>query len=188
MEKLFHSANPERDAFMANVFNLFSHDIVRCWVRDDQSPYDDLGKATLRKSGASRGQGLDFGFGRRKQAYAVLLKCDPAADKTLSEPAQIKQANTTKTFAMYLDAASHPDKYQIVTSSETYPASGSVLIWSGVDPKAGRTIKKAFNFHDLLSLEQIIADLIVWHNRDFHMLLDHRVAWSHDLFKGLRRG
>ncbi len=118
----------------------------------------------------------------------MLLKCDPAADKTLSDPAQIKQANNTKTFAMFLDAASNPDKYQIATGSETYPASGSILIWSGVESKMGRTSKKAFSFYDILSLEQIIADLIAWHNRDFHMLLDHRVAWSHDLFKGLRKG
>ena len=184
-DSLFQSPNPERNHFTISVFNLFSQEIVECWVQDSHSPFTDRGKGSLRKSGASRGIGLDLAVEYRKQVYGMLLRCDLEADKPLTNPAQIVQ--DTKSFKLLLDAAATPTKYTVLIDSKKHDLGGVILVWSSVDEKAVRAARRQYALADILSLEQIISDLIAWGNRDFQMLLDRRVAWSHDLFKALRK-
>lgn len=184
---LFQSPDPARKQFIADVLNLFSGDIVRCWTADSRSAYDDVGKPTLRRTGAGRGLTLDFALRRRQRVYVALMQCDLAGDFVLTDPAQVDAANTTKTFGMFLDAAAHPEQYRAIIGDEAVEIAGSILVWGSVDEKAARTTKKRYGLQDILSLEHISADLVAWQNRDFQMLLDRRVAWSHDLFKTLRQ-
>lgn len=184
-DSLFRSPDPERNAFMVSVFNLFSSAIVQCWVQDARSPFDDLGKGSLRKSGASRGISLDVTVGRRNRVYGGLLRCDLSVDPPLTDAAQVVQ--DTKSFKLFLDAAANPSKYTVVIDGKKHDLAGLLLVWSCVDEKAVRAARREHGLADVLSLEQIIADLIGWGNRDFQLLLDRRVAWSHDLFKGLRK-
>ena len=184
---LFQSSDATRNQYLADVLNLFSRDIVRCWADDPQSPYDHLGKPSLRQARAGRGFTLDFALRRRNQVYVALMKFDLDEAITLTDPAQIEAANTSKTFAMFLDTAANPTRYKAILNNEKIDIAGAILIWGAVDPKAARAARKQFSFYDILSLEEICADLVGWNNRDFQMLLDKRVAWSHDLFKRLRQ-
>lgn len=61
-ERLFRSGNARADKFMSRLFGIFSEDIVRCWAKDPQCPYEDLGRPTLKRPDEKRGYTLDFTF------------------------------------------------------------------------------------------------------------------------------
>jgi hypothetical protein len=189
-DSLFHAADPERSRFLDGLFSLFAREVVRCWAADDHAPYSDLGRPALRQTGGQRGSPLDFAFQerRRKHVYGVVLYCDPVGDGALKDASQITALGATRTFAAFLDAAAQPSAYSLTIGGTDYPLVGSILIWSSLDSKKTRAIiRKTYAFHDILSLEDIIRDLIAWKNRDYQMLLDRRAAWCYDFFRGLRQ-
>ncbi|MAS36770.1 MAG: hypothetical protein CL610_22385 [Anaerolineaceae bacterium] len=186
---LFHPDHPERSRYLTGLFSLFARDIVRCWGEDKQAPYACLGKATLRQAKANRGSPMDFAFeDRKKQVFAVIMICDPLEDKPLVDAEQVEQFRTTRTFAAFLESALNPAPYSLAVGSADYPVAGSILIWSSLQSRKTRAVlRKTFGFADVLSVENIIADLLLWQNRDFQMLLDRRAAWSHEMFRVLRQ-
>ncbi len=187
---LFPPADPERSRFLDGLFSLFAREVVHCWATDDHAPFVDLGKPILRQPGGARGSPLDFAFQerRRKHAYGVVLYCDPTGDGPLKDASQITALSATRTFAAFLDAAAQPSAYSLSVGGADHPLVGSILIWSSLESKKTRaTIRKTYAFHDILSVEDIIRDLIEWRNRDYQMLLDRRAAWCYDFFRGLRQ-
>jgi hypothetical protein len=189
-DSLFKHHDPERSRFLDGLFSLFAREVVRCWATDEHAPYADLGRPTLRQVGGSRGSPLDFAFQekRRKHAYGVLLYCDPVGDGPLRDANQITALSATRTFAAFLDAAAQPSAYSLTVGGMDYPLIGSILIWSSLESKKTRAmIRKTYAFHDILSVEDMIRDLIEWKNRDYQMLLDRRTAWCYDFFRGLRQ-
>jgi hypothetical protein len=189
-DSLFQHHDPERSRFLDGLFSLFARVVVRCWATDEHAPYADLGRPTLRQVGGSRGSPLDFAFQekRRKHAYGVLLYCDPVGDGPLRDANQITALSATRTFAAFLDAAAQPSAYSLTVGGMDYPLIGSILIWSSLESKKTRAmIRKTYAFHDILSVEDMIRDLIEWKNRDYQMLLDRRTAWCYDFFRGLRQ-
>ncbi|MBZ0300202.1 MAG: hypothetical protein K8J31_10690 [Anaerolineae bacterium] len=187
---LFHPTDPDRSRFLNGLFNLFARDVIRCWTTDPQCAYTNLGKPTLRQTGAARGSPLDFAFQerRKQQVFAVVMLSDPLDNTPLKDPAQIEAFRSTRTFAAFLEAAQKPADFTLGIGSSEYPAAGSILIWSSFESKKTRAvIRKTYAFQDVLSLEDIVRDLIQWQNRDFQMLLDRRAAWCYDFFRSIRQ-
>jgi hypothetical protein len=187
--RLFQTPDPERNAFLAQILGLLSADIVRCWAAAAQSPYDLLGVPVLRAARAKRGYPLDFVLTARKHAYVAVMKADPLVDLPLAEPEQVAAYKTTRQFEAFLEAAAQPDQYVALIDKTEQPINGAILVWSSLGPSqsAIRAIKKAYQLQDILALDDMIADLLHWQNRDFQMLLDRRFAWNHDFFRGLRQ-
>ena len=77
-QNLFQSNNRPRDKFLARLFGIFSEELVRCWARDNQSPYRNLGRPTVKPTGQQRGYTLDFTFESKsdRQVYIAELKCE----------------------------------------------------------------------------------------------------------------
>lgn len=187
---LFQLHDPERSRFLDGLFSLFAREVVHCWATDDHAAYADLGKPTLKQMGGARGSPLDFAFQekRRKHTFGVVLYCDPTGDGALKDANQITALGATRTFAAFLDAAAQPSAYSLTVGGADYPLVGSILIWSSLESKKTRAvIRKTYAFHDILSVEDMIRDLIEWKNRDYQMLLDRRAAWCYDFFRGLRQ-
>jgi hypothetical protein len=189
-DDLFQPDDPERSRFLDGLFSLFAREVVHCWATDANAPYADMGKPILRQHNAARGSPLDFAFQerRRKHIYGVVLYCDPLGDGPLKDANQITALSATRTFAAFLHAAAQPSAYSLSVGGADYPLVGSILIWSSMESKKTRAvIRKTYAFHDILSVEDIIRDLIAWKNRDYQMLLDRRAAWCYDFFRGLRQ-
>lgn len=186
---VFHPADPERSRFLSTVFALFQDEIVHCWATDSRAPYRCTDRPTLRQTGARRGHTLDFAFQepRRGQTFAVMIQCDPATDTPLTDEAQVTQLSSTRAFAAFLDAAQNPAQYRLIISGEEQPVAGSILIWSAMDIRKARAIRKTLGLQDIFAMDYMIRDLIQWQNRDFQMLLDRRAAWCYDFFRHLRR-
>ncbi len=186
-DDLFPTGDAERRQFLAGLFNLFSTDIIRCWATDRQARYSMTGTPILRSVRGNRGYTLDYALQTGKRLYATVMKCDPVVDGPLHHADQIEAYTTTKAFAAFLDAARNPNQYVAVIDGEASPIAGSILIWGSATVRAQRAVKKAYGLHAILTMESIVGDLVQWNNREFQILLDRRVAWSHDFYRGLRQ-
>lgn len=73
-----HEADVARGKFLSRVFGIFSEDIVRLWAKDDRSPYEDLGRPTVKQNCATKGYTLDFTLrhAETKKTYISELKCE----------------------------------------------------------------------------------------------------------------
>ncbi len=132
IEQSFQSGTPERKRFIADLFSLFSADIVRCWAADPHSPYRAFDAPVLRRKDASRGSTLDFAFIYRQDLYVALMRCDPLTHGTLHDTAQVEAENTSKAFAEFLDAAQQPQQYIAIVEGREQPIAGSIMIWQRV--------------------------------------------------------
>ena len=186
-DSLFQSPDAERQRFLAGLFTLFSGDIIRCWAADKQAPYRIPGTPLLREINGSRGYTLDYALQTPKRLYVAMLRCDPVADGPLNSAAQVEAQATTRAFAAFLDAGRNPVNYFAIINGEELPVAGSILIWGSASLRAQRAVKKTYGLHDVLTMEGILGDLAQWQNREFQMLLDRRIAWSHDFYRGLRQ-
>ena len=65
---------------------------------------------------------------------------------------------------------------------------GSILVWGSVIGKGRAAVMKENGFKDVLSLEEIIAELQDWGSEDYRRLLADRAAWCQNLFEQLVLG
>jgi hypothetical protein len=62
----------------------------------------------------------------------------------------------------------------------------AILVWGRCTEQGRVSVIDTYGVHDVLSLEDMITDLLTWQNEDFIKLLDTRAAWCAELFSGLR--
>ncbi len=186
-EKVFHSVS-ERDKFLSRLFGIFNEEIVRIWCRDPHSPYKDLGRPTVRL-----GEGkytLDFTLQSRQSGdiFVGELKCELEFQNykylTLNSPSQFAH-HDKEAFRIFLDFASNSTKYLVTTSGKRVNPIGSVLVWGSVTEDGRKSIMKEQGIYDILSLEEIIADLVKWDNHEYRLFIEERLAWCQYLFNAL---
>ena len=94
-KSIFQSNDRARDKFLSRLFGIFSEEIVRCWGRAVQAPYEDLGRPTVKSFCAKRGFTLDFTFRSRDNGaiYIAEMKCELEYENyrylTLETPTQL---------------------------------------------------------------------------------------------------
>jgi len=191
-EKFFKDS--ERGKFLSRLFGIFSEEIVRIWCGDTRSRYEDLGRPTLKKNGEKRGRTLDFTFKSRKDGsiYVGELKCELEYQNyrylTLKEPSQLEhhkgKANEDTGFKRFLDMARDPKQYTV--NGKNYTVSGAVLVWGSVTDEGGEAVMKEYGLADVLSLQEIVDDLVKWNNRKYYELVEERAKWCQELFEFLK--
>jgi hypothetical protein len=130
LQSLFRSDDVERNKFLSRLFGIFSEEIVRCWTNDNQAPYQNLGRPTIRPKGSQqRGTVLDFPLKSKTdgQIYITEMKCWMEYEKhsflTPEDPAQVKKARKfTKGFPVFLDVAKSPSQFTLTvgTTPQTF--------------------------------------------------------------------
>ena len=191
-ETIFHSSEPDRDKFLSRIFGIFNEDMVRCWCSDPRSPFEDIGRPTITPHQAPRGYTLDFTLRSREtgKIYVGEMKCELEYQNyrylTLESSSQLEH-HAKEAFRLFLDAATSPNRHRVTTRGQPQTINGAVLVW-GRCTEAGRSsVIKEYGLHAILSLEEIIGDLITWRNECFAELLNQRANWCNELFNGLRR-
>ncbi|MEI2612216.1 MAG: hypothetical protein V9G20_26565 [Candidatus Promineifilaceae bacterium] len=190
-QNLFHSSNSPRDKFLSRLFGIFSEEVVRCWGKDNQSPYRNLGRPTIKLTGKTRGSTLDFAFESKSdgKVYVGEMKCELEYENyrylTLESPTQLDH-HGNQAFRLFLDIAKNISPYSVTVGGKPQPISGSILVWGRYTEQGRASVITKYGFHDVFSLETIIADLIAWGNKDFTELLDKRQTWTNELLSGLR--
>ncbi len=190
-QSLFQSSNSPRDKFLSRLFGIFNEEIVRCWCRDSQAPYRNLGRPTIRLAGKTRGYTLDFAFESQSDSkvYVGEMKCELEYENyrylTLESPTQLDH-HGKEAFRLFLDVAKDASQHIITVGGKPQPINGSILVWGRYTESGRASVMAKYGLRDLLSLEAIIADLVTWKNRDFVELLDKYQTWTNELFSGLR--
>jgi hypothetical protein len=174
------------------LFGIFSEEIVRIWCDDQQSPYHNLGRPTLRLPNEPRGSTLDFALQSRqdRRIFVGELKCELEFENyrylALTSSSQLEH-HTGEAFKRFLDLAKNPSKYSVTVNGQSMLVVGAILIWGSVTAQGRMSVMKEKGLAEVLSLEQIIIDLLEWGSEVYLQLIEQRATWCRCLFDGLAR-
>jgi hypothetical protein len=189
-DEIFKSANPNRDKFLSRLFGIFSEDIVRKWCADSRAPYRDLGRPTVRLRSERRGRTLDFTFQSKQDGLVFVgeLKCELEFENyrylRLTSSSQLDH-HKGEAFAKFRDIAKNAHKYIVTVDGKGISVAGSILVWGSVATDSRSVLMRENGFADILSLEDIIVDLLDWGNEEYRGLIEDRADWCRYLFNKL---
>ncbi|KFX69894.1 hypothetical protein TMS3_0110300 [Pseudomonas taeanensis MS-3] len=196
MDTHFHSIFRQIDApgargkYLSRVFGIFSEEIVRQWASDPRSPYEDLGRPTLRKRGERSGSTLDFTLRHKNtgKSYVAELKCEIEYQNykylVLSDAKQLDHHNKAAFFALLDAAAKNPEQQAFVNKKEL-KIDGAILIWGAATPEGRRAVVDAKGFFDVLTMAEIIGDLRSWGCEPYRKLVEQKRSWTNEMFDAL---
>jgi len=184
--------NEPRDKFLSRIFGIFNEEIVRIWCRSEISPFEDIGRPTiyeLEKTG--RGSTLDFTFHDKvtKKKYVSEMKCEIQFEnfKYLELDSVDQLAHHTKTaFQRFIGIANEPKKYLAKVQGKEINVDGAILVWGKTNPASIMEICDSTNLTDVLSIENIINDLVKIKDNNYLELLNQKQEWINYLFNGLK--
>lgn len=184
-----YQGKSQRDKFLSRVFGIFSEKIVRIWCRNQNSPFEDLGRPTIYDENGKH-YTLDFLLkDSESNVYLTEMKCEIEYQKyknlTLGDPKQLKGHQKKRAFQLFLEAASQPETYEVKCGGEKVAVQGSALIWGRTSDENLQTIKSEFSLAHILSTEQIVSDLIIWEDEAYESFISQYEDWSEQLFRGL---
>lgn len=178
-----------RGKFLSRVFGIFSETIVQIWSEDERAPYKNLGRPTLLGSSLTRRPTLDFLFECRRtgKRFVVEQKCEIEFNGyryfTLSDLKQLSH-HTKPAFAAFMAAANGNDigarDWKI--GSRRLTVDGAILIWGAVSPEGRRGVMEQTGLHDIIGLDEIIAQCAEWRPAAYCDLVSDRLRWSEELF------
>ena len=186
-ERLFKTGIGPRDKFLSRLFGIFSEEIVRTWCRCAQAPYQDLGRPTVRLSAESRGKALDFTFRSRAdgRVFVSEMKCELEFENyrylTLTDHRQLAH-HATDAFQRFLDLARNPGAHGVTVNGKHVSPAGAILVWGSVTGEGRVDVRQATGVVDVLSVEDIISDLLVWNPLEYREFVEARAQWCEDLF------
>jgi hypothetical protein len=193
--RLFDRSNSKRDKFLSRLLGLFSEDIVRIWARDPLSPYEDLGRPTVIDLSVQKSSVMDFML-RHKDTGALFvteMKCWPEYEgyrwlKLAASAGVLEKLKEPAAFVRFLAMARDLDRkfYAVRVQGKSVEWSGCILVWCSADEHEVIFAREQYLFHDVLSLDHIITDLIIWQNEEYKQFLQEREAWCLYLFAGLQ--
>ena len=175
---------------MSRVFGIFSEQIVRCWAKDSRSPYENLGRPTLRKRGEKAGYALDFTLLHKDtgKIFVAEQKCwiefQGYKHFILTDVKQLEYHGKPAFFA-FLEVASGDENWQTFVDKKERQTNGAILIWGAATPEGKEAVKSAKGFFDVLTIEDMVRDLISWDNKPYREFIEQRRAWANEMFDGL---
>jgi hypothetical protein len=190
MRTFFDQQNMRRANFLSRVFGIFSEEIVKVWAEDERAPYRNLGRPQLQLNGR-RLSPIDFTLQERTtgRSFVAEMKCEISYERfkylTLTNPRQLDH-HKKDAFAAFLAHARSPSEAAIRgTPVETH---GAILIWGDATQEGVEAVAAEFNFHDVLTISNILSDLREWQTPAWTELLGEVQTWNNDLGKWLEFG
>lgn len=182
-------ADRKRGKYLSRLFGIFSEDIVRIWAADEKCHYEDLGRPSIRFEGETYTLDFTFQHKQSRKVYIVEQKCEIEFQNykffILNKKEQLSHhIKAKKAFMAFLEAA----KKNIISASvgkQEIKIDGTILIWGAATPKGINDIKLEYEIDDILTLEKIIDDLILWRNDNFYKFVKDRIVWSNEMLSGL---
>lgn len=193
IKRTFNTSDSHRDNFLSRLFGIFNEDIVRLWCKNPNSKYSDLGRPTLYTlDGTWTRTTLDFGLRNKDgEIYLGELKCELAYESyKFIELDSINQLyhHDKKAFQQFLQVAKKPRSYKVKINREEVSVKGSILIWGRVNESKQNGIINYFNFYDILSIENMVNDLLDWEDTDYNDYINTRYRWMAELMSNLCGG
>ena len=197
----------KREKFISRLFGIFSEEIVNTWCDrfdGDKFPYKNLGRPSLydKENDKYTGSTLDFTFqDKDNKIYIVEMKCEIQYQNFKyfylnyeDELEGFLEHHNKKAFDKFREFPENKNGY-IVKYSENSKTSekieikqedicGIILIWGKVN-KDIEYKKNIGDFHQILSVERMISDLIEWDDEKFKRMIAEHQCWSNDMFDQL---
>jgi hypothetical protein len=189
-EDLFRTTDRKRDKFLSRVFAIFSEDIVRIWCRSPGSPYEDMGRPTLTSRDGGRGWTLDFCLRRHADGriFVAEQKCELEYESyrylTLVAPSQLAH-HKGEAFRRFLVVARAPGEFMIMVRGRPVPVDGAILVWGAVSDAGRAAVMAETGLADVLSLEEIVRDLLDSGNEEYIRFVQERADWCNHLWAAL---
>ncbi|NOX40510.1 MAG: hypothetical protein GXP05_08340 [Alphaproteobacteria bacterium] len=183
-------AQRERSKFLSRVFGVFSEKIVGIWAEHEHSQYENLGRPTIKSDGNGRGYTLDFTLKDRASSkiYVTEMKCEIEYQNfkyfVLDRSSQLDH-HKKPAFDAFLRAAKLMADQEIHVGGKKIDTNGTILIWGAITPEGREQVIEAKGLHDVMSVEEICADLVAWECVRYAELVDQRREWCSRLFTGL---
>lgn len=185
--EIFHTKNPVRDKFLSRLFGLFNEEIVRHWCRCLATPFEDLGRPTLRATGEARGHTLDFTLQHREtgKVFVAEMKCELEFENyrylQLSGAWQLQRHRNTA-FQKFLHLAKNAEAFVVRVDGREVPVDGAILIWGAVTPEGRSAVMAEYGFAHILSVEEMLNDLRRWKTSEWIERIGQLKHWSNELF------
>jgi len=191
----------KREKFLSRLFGIFSEEIVKIWCANEKSPYDDLGRPSLYdKADKYTGTTLDFTFqDKDKKIYIVEMKCEIQYENFryfhLNNKDKLEgflgHHRKKQAFERFEKLGKNPDRYivkyldyEAKEKCKIEKIAGIILIWGKVNQENIENMNIG-GFHQILSVERMISDLIRWNDKEFMKMIDNYQCWSNDMFDRL---
>jgi len=185
--------NESRDKFLSRVFGIFNEEIVRVWCRSTISQFIDKGRPTIKKNGDStRGSTLDFTLQHKKtkKNFVSEMKCEIQFDNfrylELKSTEDFKHHNKIA-FQRFLNTAQEPVNYEVKIKGEATRIEGAILIWGKTSPVSTKSICASTGLTEILSLEEIINDLIAIEDMEYFELLNQKQKWFNYFIDSMKK-
>lgn len=188
MESIFKTGTPPRDKLLSRVFGIFNEDVIRHWAADDRSPYEDLGRPTLRDEGEVRGHTLDFTLHDREtgSVYVTEMKCELEYEGyrylRLSSPDQVRHHAPGAAFKKILRLAEDSESVPVYVGGERIIVDGTALVWGATTIEGEEAVKTQYGFDLVLSVENALNDLRRWQPEAWLDYVGDRRRWITQLF------
>lgn len=183
---------PRRDKFIARLLGIFNEDIVKCWCSAARAPYRDLGRPRVQGPDSPKPCTLDFTLESKKDGrrFVTEMKCwveyQGYRHLTLEHPEQLEEMDSPA-FRAFLQSAKQPSLCSVTVNGTPQNVDGAILIWGNVSATGRTAVMRATGLHTVLSLRDIVDDLVAWKDPRYYSFLDERLEWCEQLFAGLRR-
>lgn len=190
---LQETAHASRAKYLSRVFGIFSEEIVRIWASAPRAPFENLGRPTVTSISNGRGYTLDFTLRHKEsgRSFIAEMKCEIEYQKfkylVLTNAKQLEH-HKKPAFSIFLEAANNPSAHGVKINGREIVSHGSILIWGAATTQGRAEVMKAKGFFDILTVEEMIEDLIGWQCPAYLQLIEERRNWTNELFDGLSQG
>lgn len=203
----FYKGDDAHGNFLSRFLGIFNEEIARIYFRSGSSKYIDLGRPTIKESVKERGATLDFTLSEKNSGknYITEMKCEMAFQnykylelntvEDIEHHVSYSQDQTKiKAFIRFLDCANNANKYSIEVNTDTQKSKkeqiktdGIILIWGKVtkDTSKIETIKEKYHFTDILSLEDMINEMIKNNCKEYHEYICNIKNWVDGFLDGI---
>jgi hypothetical protein len=192
-EKVFDKRLVERDKFLSRIFGVFSEKIVEIWCKSPLSDYENLGRPTIKPINETlKGKTLDFTLLKKntEEIYVTEMKCELQYENykylKLISSQQFVHHTKKDAFKWLLELGKNPELFEVKVKGKKSEVDGAALIWGTVDASKIDEICNETGLKIVLSLENMINDLIKENNAEYFDLLHQVQAWTSYLIDNLK--
>lgn len=196
-KNLFTNSSETRNNFLARVFGVFSEEIVKFWLANENCPYLSCGRPTIFDSNNKKVALLDFTIRSKndnklfiveqknliafKKGTLRFMSNDEAFNKNFLKWSRDK-AKQTVAWNLFLNPLT---EYQVKVKGEEIVNFGKILIWPSFDENKKNSMISQLAIDEILSLEIIHAQLITWKDPKYQDWINARIRWTEELFDQL---
>jgi len=187
----------KRANFLSRIFGIISEEVVGLWLSDNEI-YENLNERPLLIANNDPGKKVTLDFtimNKRGEIFIVEQKnlfaykngslCSMDDNQEFSNSFKKwseSKIKMTPAFKYFIGFSKNQEDYTVKLKNSG-DISGTILIWSSCTDRGKKKYMMECGFKDVLSVENMLNDLIRSKNSNYKKWIDERKAWIDDLFK-----